>query len=83
MNDRSQHSWKEQPVTTAAISLDEIKKRHVALSRTIGRRNILEYVAGGIAAAFLLVISVVTFLASSPWLIGSWRQALRRLRSAW
>lgn len=64
MNDRSQHSWKEQPVTTATISLDEIKKRHAALSRTIRRRNILEYVAGGIAAAFLLVMSVVTFLAA-------------------
>lgn len=25
MSGRSQHSWKEQPVTTAAISLDEIK----------------------------------------------------------
>ncbi|RWB98688.1 hypothetical protein [Mesorhizobium sp. M4B.F.Ca.ET.143.01.1.1] len=74
MSDRSQHSWKEQPVTTAAISLDEIKKRHAALSRTIKRRNTLEYVAGGIAAAFLLVMSVIALLAAravAHWVMGA------------
>ncbi|TIR28361.1 MAG: hypothetical protein E5X35_31045 [Mesorhizobium sp.] len=74
MSDRSQHSWKEQLVTTAAISLDEIKKRHAALSRTIKRRNTLEYVVGGIAAAFLLVMSVIAFLATHAvvdWLMAA------------
>ncbi|PWJ94917.1 hypothetical protein C8D77_1011603 [Mesorhizobium loti] len=64
MTDRSQHSWMEQPVTTSAIELDRIKALHATLSRTTTRRNTLEYIAGGMAAAFLLVMSVVTFLAA-------------------
>ncbi|MER8523158.1 hypothetical protein NKH56_28010 [Mesorhizobium sp. M1076] len=74
MSDRSHHSWKEQPVTTATINLNEIKARHAALSRTTKRRNTLEYVAGGVAVAFLLVMSVVTFLAAhtvADWVVGA------------
>lgn len=72
MINRSQSSWKEQPVMTSTINLEDIKARHAALSRTTKRRNTAEYVTGGMAAAFLLVISVVTFLAadtSAEWIM--------------
>jgi len=74
MINRSQSSWKEQPVMTSAINLEDIKARHAALSRTTKRRNTLEYVSGGMAAAFLLVTSAVTFLAadsSAEWIMAS------------
>ncbi|GLQ78823.1 hypothetical protein GCM10007881_23390 [Mesorhizobium huakuii] len=57
---------------TSTINLEDIKARHAALSRTTKRRNTAEYVTGGMAAAFLLVISVVTFLAadtSAEWIM--------------
>lgn len=68
MNDKSapgidaRYHWKEQPMTTATITLDEMRKRERQFTRTTTRRNTLEYLAGGTAALFLLFMAVFTFI---------------------
>ncbi|MGV6873788.1 hypothetical protein ACUSIJ_13985 [Pseudochelatococcus sp. B33] len=54
--------WKEQAMTTAGLSLDDLRRRETQIDRATRRRNMLEYVAGGAAAAFLAVMSVFTFM---------------------
>lgn len=68
MNDKSapginaRYHWKEQSLTTATVTLDEMRERERQLTRTTTRRNTLEYLAGGTAALFLLVMAVLTFI---------------------
>jgi hypothetical protein len=54
--------WKEQAMTTATMTLEDIRTRDLQLTSTTARRNTLEYLAGGTAAMFLLVMAVLTFL---------------------
>ncbi|MGO4569329.1 hypothetical protein AB4Z52_30860 [Rhizobium sp. 2YAF20] len=58
----TQHHWKEQSMTTATITLDQVKKRERQFTRTTNRRNTLEYLTGGSAALFLLFMAVFTFI---------------------
>lgn len=61
-------------MTTSAIDLDEIKARHAALSRTTKRRDTLEYVAGGLATGFLVVMSVATLFVArttADWMMAA------------
>lgn len=68
MNDKSapdtnaRYHWKEQSTTTATVTLDKVRERERKLTRTTTRRNALEYLAGGTAALFLLVMAVLTFI---------------------
>lgn len=57
-----QDHWKEQEMTTTTYSVDDLKRRENELRRLTTRRNTLEYLAGGTAAAFLLVMSILTLL---------------------
>ncbi len=62
-----QDHWKEQEMTTITLSLDELKRREAELGRSTRRRNMMEYLAGGAATAFLLAMAVLTFLrAGAP-----------------
>lgn len=51
--------WKEQAMPTATVTLADIKARQVELDRVTRRRDAMEYMAGGAAAAFLLVVGVL------------------------
>ncbi len=51
--------WKEQAMTAQSLSLDDIRTRQVELDRLVRRRNRMEYLTGGLAAAFLLVIGLI------------------------
>lgn len=68
MNDKSapgtdaRYHWKEQSMTTATITLDEMRERERQLTWVTTRRNTLEYLAGGAAALFLLIMAVFTFI---------------------
>lgn len=49
-------------MTPTTITREELRERDRELTRTTTRRNTLEYLAGGTAALFLLVMAVLTFL---------------------
>ena len=48
--------WLEQPAATATPSLADLRRRDAEVQRVTLRRNILEFVAGGIASLVLLVM---------------------------
>lgn len=48
-------------MTMKTIPRDDIGERRRQIARTTMRRNTLEYLAGGTAALFLLVMAVLTF----------------------
>jgi len=56
---RIKNLWKEQAMTTHSLSLDDIRSRQAELDRLVRRRNRMEYLTGGLAAAFLLVIGLI------------------------
>ncbi len=56
-----QDHWKEQEMTTITLSLDELRRRETALDRVTRRRNMMEYLAGGAATVFLLIMAALTF----------------------
>lgn len=56
---RIKNLWKEQAMTTHSFSLEDIRSRQAELDRLIYRRNRMEYLTGGLAAAFLLVIGLI------------------------
>lgn len=57
-----QDHWKDQEMTTISPSLDDLRRREAEIGSITRRRNIREYVAGGVAAAFLAVMSVGTLV---------------------
>lgn len=52
--------WREQPVEGIKMSVEEIRKRSAKFENKIKWRNVREYVAGAVAAGFL-----VSFIAKS------------------
>jgi hypothetical protein len=48
--DHLQSLWQDQPAEGRAISLDELRYRSRRLTRIVSRRNLREYVAGGMVA---------------------------------
>ncbi|MGO4837033.1 hypothetical protein AB4144_32780, partial [Rhizobiaceae sp. 2RAB30] len=56
-----QDHWKEQEMTTITLSLDELRRRETALDGVTRRRNMMEYLAGGAATVFLLIMAALTF----------------------
>lgn len=57
-----QDHWKDQEMTTISPSFDDLRQREAEIGMITRRRNIREYVAGGVAAAFLAVMGVLTFI---------------------
>lgn len=57
-----QDHWKDQEMTTISPSLDDLRQREAELGMIARRRNTREYVAGGVAAAFLAVMGVLAFV---------------------
>lgn len=56
---RIKNRWKEQAMASESLSLHDIRKRQAELDGMIRRRNRMEYLTGGLAAAFLLVIGLI------------------------
>lgn len=51
--------WKEQAMTPQTFSAQTLAEKARAHEKLIGRRNLREYIAGGLAGAFFLVIVAI------------------------
>lgn len=63
MNNDPRSVWQSQPVENTPMPLEELRRRAKQFEKRIGRRNLREYIAGGIV---LIVFTVYLFLFKSP-----------------